>query len=195
MNLEGLGLGRKLDEYTTLLIPGQITDMSWDEKRFMCKATTTDGITVNKTIALWVKGHYLKLFVDSNNYCARNVKIFFFLHILEVEHTVDITASEDTPTAGEKLTLTCSVRSKVPAMVKWVTENGDPVLNTSDVIVSPQRMDFLIPTVNISFEPLNTSHAGIYMCISNNSLSIIEEEYVVAIAGEYLLCFFTKLFC
>ena len=113
--------------------------------------------------------------------------LFFFLHILELEHTVDITASEDIPIAGESLTLTCTVWSKLPAMVKWVTENGDPVVNTSDVSVSSQMIDFFIHTVNISFKPLSTSHAGIYTCISSNPLSRIEDAYLVTIASEYIL--------
>ena len=113
------------------------------------------------------------------------ILFFLFIIILELDHTVDITASENMPKAGEKLTLTCTVRSKVPAMVKWVTENGDPVLNPSNVIVSPQRMDCLIHTVNISFDPLKMSHVGIYTCISSNRQSRIEDKYLVTITGEY----------
>ena len=69
-------------------------------------------------------------------------------------------------------------------MVKWVTGNGVTVVNTSDVNVSPQRMDVLNHTLNISFEPLNASHAGIYTCLSSNRVSRIEEEYLVSIASE-----------
>ena len=57
VGLEGLGLGMKLDDHTTALNPGRVTDISWNGKRFMCRATTTSGTMVVKTFALWVKGH------------------------------------------------------------------------------------------------------------------------------------------
>ena len=57
--LEGLGLGiRFFNDYTTALNPGRVTDISWNGKMFVCKATTTNGRTVRKTLSLWVKGHY-----------------------------------------------------------------------------------------------------------------------------------------
>ena len=56
VGLEGLGLGIKLDYRTTALCPGRVTDISWNGKMFVCKATTAGGRIVQKSFALWVKG-------------------------------------------------------------------------------------------------------------------------------------------
>ena len=58
VGLEGLGLGMKLYDRTTSLNSGRIADVSWNGRKFMCKATLVGGKTVQKNIALWVKGHY-----------------------------------------------------------------------------------------------------------------------------------------
>ena len=59
--LEGLGLGLKFGEYTIALNPGRITDISWNGRMFVCKATTASGRIVRKKFAFWVKGHYFKI--------------------------------------------------------------------------------------------------------------------------------------
>ena len=57
MGLEGLGLGINLDDNTTILNPGRISDISWNGRNFVCRATTTNGRIVQKNIALCVRGH------------------------------------------------------------------------------------------------------------------------------------------
>ena len=56
--LEGLGLGMKFGDYTTVLNPGRVTDMTWNGKKFVCKCTTTTGRIVVKKLTLWVQGNY-----------------------------------------------------------------------------------------------------------------------------------------
>ena len=58
--LEGLGIGIKFldDDFTIALNPGRVTSISWNGKKFVCKATTTSGRIVRKKLTLWVKGHY-----------------------------------------------------------------------------------------------------------------------------------------
>ena len=68
VGLEGLPLGMKLGDDTTALITGRVSDISWNGREFVCKATVASGNTaekipsantiVEKTFALWVKGHY-----------------------------------------------------------------------------------------------------------------------------------------
>ena len=58
MGLEGLGLGMKLKDTLIVLNPGRVTDLSWNGKMFVCKATLTNGTVVEKKVSLLVKGHY-----------------------------------------------------------------------------------------------------------------------------------------
>ena len=74
---EGLGRGIKLSEHTTALNLGPIKDISWNGRRFMCKATTVCGGTVEKNIDLWVKGHNLKLILDNNIYIVLGMWYYF----------------------------------------------------------------------------------------------------------------------
>ena len=94
--------------------------------------------------------------------------IIIFIHILELEHEIYITASEDKPRAGENLTLTCTVRCEFSTMVKWVneTQNGDALANASITTVSEKRRNVWTSQVNITFRPLLASHAVTYKCIS-----------------------------
>ena len=58
VGLEGLPLGMKLGDDTTALITGRVSDISWNGREFVCKATLASGAIVEKTFLLWVKGHY-----------------------------------------------------------------------------------------------------------------------------------------
>ena len=58
VGLEGLPLGMKLGDDTTALITGRVSDISWNRRKFVCKATLASGGVPEKTFRLWVKGHY-----------------------------------------------------------------------------------------------------------------------------------------
>ena len=58
VGLEGLSLGMKLGDDTTALITGRVSDISWNGRKFECKATLDSGKIVKKPFSLWVKGHY-----------------------------------------------------------------------------------------------------------------------------------------
>ena len=58
VGLEGLGLGMKLSDTMIALITGRVTDISWNGRMYVCKATLTNGTIVQRTFSLWVKGHY-----------------------------------------------------------------------------------------------------------------------------------------
>ena len=61
MGLEGLGLGTLLSHNVSHLDTGRITELSFNERKFICKVTLISGIQLTKTISLWVKGHYTKI--------------------------------------------------------------------------------------------------------------------------------------
>ena len=63
MGLEGLRLGLKLGDDTTVLFTGRIPNISYDGKKFMCKVTLANGFIVKKTFALWVKGNYFYILI------------------------------------------------------------------------------------------------------------------------------------
>ena len=137
-------LGRKIDNITTELITGRISNISLNGNLFVCKATTIGGRTVQKTIGLWVK---------------------------EVTHKVTITPPcEDISMAGDRYTLTCTVNSDLAAKLKWVRIiNGEEVevVNTPNITVQAQTaFNNNSAEKSITFKPLATSHAGKYKCVS-----------------------------
>ena len=48
-------LATKIDNNTTKLITGRVTNIGWNGRRYVCKATTTSGKTVKKYFALWAR--------------------------------------------------------------------------------------------------------------------------------------------
>ena len=114
----------------------------------------------------------------------------FFHYILELDHKIiSITASEDNRTVGGKVTLTCIVRSNVRTDVKWVTENGNPLVDTLNITISPQMMGSCINTVEITFRPLLPSHVGIYKCNSvvRSLPSTKEKTYVISVESKHAI--------
>ena len=69
--------------------------------------------------------------------------------------------------AGDKYTLTCNVTAEFAHSVKWLdsnnTEIDDP--DIAIVIVSDDNTTSLL----LHFDPLKTSHAGTYTCVSSIS--------------------------
>ena len=91
---------------------------------------------------------------------------YFFLHILEVWHTINITASRDKPEANDCFTITCNVVCELPVTVKWISQNGDTVVNTSTITVSEKRRYYWSSAISIIFNRTLPSHEGKYTCIS-----------------------------
>ena len=113
----------------------------------------------------------------------------FFLHNLELWHKINITASKDKPEAGDCLTITCNVACEFPFTMKWVYENGDTVVNTTNLTVSKKERycnNFI--AISIIFKPVIPSHEGKYKCISlvdnMNINSNREKEYLLNITGK-----------
>ena len=136
----GLGFGLSARKNTTVLNPGRVTDITWNG-RFSCNATTVNGRTVGKTIALMVK------------------EIEYTINITEVKHTV-----------CNYLTLICTVWCELQVTVDWFSNNEDTVVDTTSITVSEQRTYGLINVINITFKPLLLSHEGIYKCILTNNI-------------------------
>ena len=149
-----LGLGMVgVTNQSTLLNPGRVIDITWNEKRFSCIATTVKGRTVVKTIALMVK---------------------------ELEDTINITNYKHT--VCNYLTLTCTVSFEKPVTVEWISNNEDTAVNTTSITVSEQKTYGWINVINITFKPLLPSHEGIYKCISASSTFRTEKSYSVRVS-------------
>ena len=56
------GIGTKfVDNFTTLMNPGTVTDLNWNGRSFMCVAETTNEMTATISFTLSVKGNYTKI--------------------------------------------------------------------------------------------------------------------------------------
>ena len=126
--------------------------------------------------------------------------LFFFHHILEYKHDIMITppfvTCEDNHTLmfGVNHTLTCTVTSDLPAELKWIgviNEIQFELENTPNITVSKQIESDLFKKRSITFDPLLTSHAGKYKCVSvltnmgPRILSTKELEHEVYVKSKY----------
>ena len=76
---------------------------------------------------------------------------------------VSIESSSNSPTAGENLTLTCSVVSEGPTVLRWMGPNEE------DINVDAPHLSLKMTTgsLSVSFLPLHTSNAGVYTCVAS----------------------------
>ena len=129
--------------------------------------------------------------------------LFLLLHILELLNEITITppcesTCEEAPTAGDSHTLTCTVKSELPTNLNWVriiSETEQVVVeNTPNITISKQTKSGLIPFLtskSITFNPLLTSHAGKYACVSvlNNmgqrAIGTSQLECAVKVKSKY----------
>ena len=131
--------------------------------------------------------------------------LFLFLHILELLNKITITppcesTCEEAPMAGDSHTLTCIAKSEIPTTLNWVRiiSVKDPVVveNTTNITVSDQIQSGSIPystNKSITFNPLLTSHAEKYACVSvlnkqKQSAKVIgtrQLECVVKVKSKY----------
>lgn len=99
----------------------------------------------------------------------------FLIHSAFLTNNVSIEASNDRPTAGEVFTLTCTVISDRPPVMKWVGKG----IGSEGVTVHSQVVSGYNSTMVIEFHPLHTSHGGIYSCISTVSQSPSAHDSIV----------------
>lgn len=103
----------------------------------------------------------------------------------ELEHNMSITASTNNPViAGSSLTLNCTATSNHVPLLTWVGPNG-PTNVENGIIVSEQINGDMKQTI-LTFDPLRTSHAGNYTCISiiEDSVSKIVAQHLVIVESE-----------
>lgn len=95
---------------------------------------------------------------------------------------INVESSSDYPTAGENLTLICSVVSDTPVVMRWIGPDGeDASQNTSALLLK-----MINASLSISFQPLHTSHGGNYTCISSvvSSVQVVEQQYFIAVHSK-----------
>ena len=91
------------------------------------------------------------------------------------------------PISGETYNLTCTVEANVPQTVQWLySSNGDEVTNVSGITVETQRTTGSTTTLTLSFNPLHTSHGGLYTCRSTTDTppSTVNATRNVTVQGE-----------
>ena len=82
-----------------------------------------------------------------------------------------------TPTAGNILTLTCTVTLLQPLInmpsIRWEGPDGSEIWNGTDVTVSdPSFLNSSSVVVFVTYSPLHTSHGGQYRCFANVAISV-----------------------
>ena len=82
------------------------------------------------------------------------------------QYDISITATGE-PTAGEEYALTCSVNVSAGSLsIQWQYSNGSNVTTGGDITVGSQETSGSITTLTLTFNPLQTSHGGEYICRS-----------------------------
>jgi len=109
------------------------------------------------------------------------------LYPTELEHTVNITASSTSPAvlAGGTLTLNCTAVSSRTPNVTWTGPNG-PAVEENGITLSEQTKNGLMASVLLTIDPLRTSNAGYYTCVSNieDSMSVKQAQYLVMVESK-----------
>ena len=99
---------------------------------------------------------------------------------------VSIESSSNTPTAGENLTLTCSVVSDAPTVLRWIGPNEEHIgVDSHNPNLSLRTTDGYSSVTSL---PLHTSNAGIYTCIAHingiTSAQTVEEQHSFTVQSE-----------
>ena len=82
------------------------------------------------------------------------------------QYDISISAT-GVPTAGEEYSLTCSINvSAGSPSLQWQYSNGNVVATGGDITVSSQETSGSITTLTLTFNSLQTSHGGEYICRS-----------------------------
>ena len=83
-----------------------------------------------------------------------------------IVHNVSIDGAANPLSAGDKYTLTCNVTAEFAHSVKWLDSNNTDVNDDITMVtVSGGNTTSLL----LHFDPIKTSHAGTYTCVSSIS--------------------------
>ena len=112
------------------------------------------------------------------------------MHILIVPPAlITAIAASGPPTAGEALTLTCTVTEEeditgIPA-VTWLDPAGQTITSGGDLTVVHQLAG-LTTTLTLQFSPLRSSHSGLYTCRAElNEIPYVETaNYTLSVNGK-----------
>lgn len=100
---------------------------------------------------------------------------------------MNITASSSSSAviAGGTLTLICTATSNHIPHLMWIGPNG-PAVDGNGTTVSEQIRDGLESSMLLVIDPVRTSLAGYYTCISNieGSLSEKQAQYLVTVESK-----------
>ena len=121
----------------------------------------------------------------------------------DLRHRVEVTSSSESPMSGDVFTLLCTVHSDLPATVTWL----GPMQTTTDQTVFAVAETFVdgdlsVTRSNITFDPLQLSHGGLYTCqsvvnitSSRNNVSQILPLTLPSMFTMEQFCFTMLLFC
>ena len=101
-----------------------------------------------------------------------------------LEKNISIESSADSPIAGERFVITCTVISDRPAQLTWIGRNGLPI-SEKNPSVSSQVTSGMLTSVKLIFQPLYTSHTGIYTCASLVGSNINSKTYSVRVQSKF----------
>ena len=104
--------------------------------------------------------------------CISNSNLIF----LPVYNTTEITTS-GSKEQGDRLVLTCTVElhEKLSTLLsyvqlQWVGPNGVPMMTNNNIIDGVQTYGNSHTSLTLTFDPLSTSHSGLYRCIISISI-------------------------
>ena len=107
----------------------------------------------------------------------------YFSNCTGLEKNISIESSVDSPIAGEIFAITCTIMSDRPAQLTWKGGNGLPIREKNPS--SSQVTSGMLTSVKLIFQPLYTSHAGIYTCISLVGSNINSKTFLVRVQSKF----------
>ena len=161
--LVGLGAGEAIETTmgeSSILLTINPSDEGLDGTMYTCRATTSDGQAVEKSITLSVKGIAMYMYTTPS-------LSYPFYSVAALENVVSITATSSSATAGESFTLVCNVSSEKEANLSWVGPNGVVRRDEPDTTVFYSGWSDGISTLVLTLDSIRTSESGVYKCISD----------------------------
>ena len=110
-----------------------------------------------------------------------------FISLLEPVHIVDIEVSSNSTTAGGNYSLICTVFSDFPPTVQWLDAEGNEVDVFSDSMTINQQFYGKTTILTLNFDPLKTSHSGLYSCVSNITQFVYKRNTTELVVDSKLL--------
>ena len=104
--------------------------------------------------------------------------IFYLIYLLVPASAVNVsTSSEGTSIAGQRYVISCSVTQQdVLSVVPEITWHNPDGVELSGQMSSTDFENTTVYSVSLEFNPLLTSHSGVYMClvslITSSTLSL-----------------------